>query len=185
VRYVNLKLICKNETVAPVCECLVVVGVGLCCFGRCFWVLLHIFPPIHLERASQLGDGVGQVQDLRVHLVHQGLQLVNGVQNLDALGVRVEAHLEGTRHGADPATELVLGILEALGHVVDGLVLLVLVGLHGRGGGLEGTVLALVADGMEQLAVGAQESSAVGLDLTVFLAETELNSEPVDLEIEE
>jgi len=44
-------------------------------------------------------------------------------------------------------------------------------------------VLALVADGVQQLAVGAQESSAVGLDLTMFLAETELNSEPVDLEM--
>jgi len=158
-------------------------GGGAVVFWAVFLGASTYFPPIHLERASQLGDGVGQVQDLRVHLVHQGLQLVNGVQNLDALGVRVEAHLEGTRHGADPATELVLGILEALGHVVDGLVLLVLVGLHGRGSGLEGTVLALVADGVQQLTVGAQESSAIGLDLTMFLAETELNSKPVDLEI--
>lgn len=93
-------------------------------------------------------NGIGQVQDLRVHLVHQGLQLVHRVEDLDALGVWVEAHLEGAGHAADPATELVLGILEALGHIVDGLVLLILVGLHCRRGGLEGAMLALVADGM-------------------------------------
>lgn len=156
-------------------------------FGRCFVCFACWDSPsqfLGLERAAQLLDSVGQVQDLGVHLVDQSLQLVHGVEDLDALGVRVEAHLEGTGHGADPATELVLGVLEALGHVVDGLVLLVLVRLDGRGGGLEGAVLALVADGVEQLAVGAQESGAVGLDLTVFLAETELNSEPVDLQIE-
>lgn len=159
-----------------------VAGVFLGDVFGCFYISYIYLPPIHLERASQLGDGVGQMQNLRVHLVHQSLQLVDGVQHLDALGVRVETHLEWTRHGAHPATELVLGILEALGHIVDGLVLLILVGLHGGGCGLEGAVLALVADGMEQLTVGAQESSTVGLDLTMFLAETELNSEPVNLE---
>jgi hypothetical protein len=77
--------------------------------------------------------------------------------------------------------ELLLGIFEALGDVVDGLVLLVLVGLDGCEGGLEGPVLGLVADGVQQLSVGGEQTGAVSLDLIVLLAETKLNSEPVHL----
>lgn len=114
--------------------------------------------------------------------MHQCLQLINGIENLNTFGVRIEAHLEGTRHGADPATELILGILETLSHIVDGLIFLILIRLHCSHCGLEGAMLALIADGMEQLTVGAQQTSTVGLDLTVLLAQTELNGEPVDLQ---
>lgn len=136
---------------------------------------------VALEWTPQLVNGIGQVQNLRIHLMDQCVQLVHGVQDLDALGVWVEAHLEWTRHGADPATELILGILEALGHIVDGLIFLILVRLHSCDCRLEWTMLALVANRVQQLTVGAQQTGAVGLDLAVFLAETELNSEPVDL----
>lgn len=137
----------------------------------------------HLEWTPQLLNGIGQMKYLRVHLMHQCLQLIDRVENLDAFGMRIEAHLERTRHGADPATELVLGILETLGHVVDGLIFLILIRLHGGDGGLECAMLALVADGVEQLAVGAQQTGTVGLDLTVLLAQTELDGEPVDLQV--
>lgn len=134
-----------------------------------------------LEWTPQLLDGIGKMQDFGVHLVDKSLQFVDRVEDLDAFGVRIEAHFEWTRHGAHPATELVLGILEALGYIVNGLILLILIRLHSCGSRLKGAMLALVADGMQQFTVGAQETSSVGLDLAVFLAETELNSEPVDL----
>lgn len=123
------------------------------------------------------------MKNLRVHLVHQCLQFVHRIENLNTFGVRVEAHLEGTRHGAHPTAELVLGILETLGHIVDGLILLILVGLHCSHSWLEGAMLALVADGVQQLAVGAEQTGTVGLNLTVLLAQTELHGEPVDLGI--
>lgn len=98
MRYVNLKLICINETVAPVCG-LCVYGVRFCFIcGRCIVCFACWDSPpqfLGLERAAQLLDGVGQVQDLGVHLVDQSLQLVHGIEDFDALGVRVEAHLEG------------------------------------------------------------------------------------------
>lgn len=133
------------------------------------------------EGLAQFVDGIRQVQDLSVELCHECVQLVDRVQDLDALRVRVESHLEGSRHGGHPATELLLGVLEALGDVVDGLVLLILVRLEGGGGGVEGAQLGLVADGVQELTVGGQEASAVRLDFAIFLAETELDSEPVDL----
>lgn len=119
---------------------------------------------------------------LRVHLMHQCLQFINGIENLNTFGVRIEAHLEGTRHGANPATEFILGILETLSHIVDGLIFLILIRLDSSNCGLEGTMLTLIADGMEQLTVGTQQTSTVGLHLTVLLAQTELNGEPVDLQ---
>lgn len=94
----------------------------------------------------------------------------------------VEAYFERPGHGGHPAPELVFGIFKALGYVVDGLVLLVLVGLYGGGRGFEGPVLGFVAQGVQKLSVSGQESSTVSLDGSIFFAETELNSEPVDLE---
>lgn len=93
----------------------------------------------------------------------------------------VEADLEWPGHGRDPAAELFLGILEALGDVVDWLVFLVLVGLDGGAGRVKSAVLGLVADGVQQFSVGRQQTGTVGLDFVVFLAQTELYGEPVDL----
>lgn len=121
------------------------------------------------------------MQDLGVELSHQRVQFVDRVQDLDALGVWVESDLEGARHGGHPATELLLGVLEALGHIVDGLVLLVLVRLQRGGCGVEGAQLGLVADGVQELTVGRQETGSVRLDFAIFLAQAELDSEPVDL----
>lgn len=64
------------------------------------------------------------------------------------------------------------------------MVLLVLVGLERGGGGLEGSQLGLVTEGVKELPNGRQQSCAVGLQLLVLLAETELYSEPVDLQAE-
>lgn len=133
------------------------------------------------EGLAQFVDGIRQVQDLGVELCHECVQLVYRVQDLNALRVRVESNLEGSRHGGHPATELLLGVLEALGDVVDGLVLLILVRLERSGGGVEGAQLGLVADGVQELTIGGQEASTVRLDFAIFLAETELDSEPVDL----
>lgn len=121
------------------------------------------------------------MKDLGVKLSDQRVQLVHRVQDLDPFRVRVESHLEGSRHGGHPATELLLGVLEALGHVVDGLVLLVLVRLQRRGCGVEWAQLRLVADRVQELTVGRQQTGTIGLDFTIFLAQTELDSEPVDL----
>lgn len=135
----------------------------------------------HLEGTTHLGDGIAQVQDLGVHLLDEGFQFINGVEDLNTLGVRVEADLEWAGHGRHPATELVLGISEALGHEVNGLVFLILVGLDGGGGGLEGTVLTLVAQGVQEFAVGGQETGSIGFHLSLLLAQTEFNGEPVYL----
>lgn len=121
------------------------------------------------------------MQHLGVELMHQGVQLVDGVEHLDAARVRVEAHLEWTRHGRHPAPELVLGVLEALGDIVHRLVFLVLVGLDGGDGRLEGSELGFVAQSVEQLTVGAQEAGAVGLDLSGLFAQAKFNRKPVYL----
>lgn len=134
------------------------------------------------ERLAQFVNGVRQVQDLSVELGDQCVQLVHGVEDFDALSVRVESHLERAGHGWHPAPEFLLGVFEALGHVVNGLVLLVLVWLQGRGCGVEGAQLWLVRDGVQELTVGGQQSSTVRLDFAVFLAQAELHREPVDLD---
>lgn len=143
-----------------------------------FFVLVQRFLA---ERLSQLGDRISQMQDLGVQLRHQGIELVDGVEHFNALGVWVEAYLERPGHGRDPAAELLLGILEALGDVVDWLIFLVLVGLDGGAGRLECAVLWLVTDGVQQFSVSRQQTGTVSLDFVVFLAQTELYGEPVDL----
>lgn len=55
-------------------------------------------------RVLELLDGVGKVQHFGVQLPDESLQLVDGVEHFHALRVRVEAHLEGTRHGGHPAS---------------------------------------------------------------------------------
>lgn len=116
-----------------------------------------------------------------VELRHERLQLVDRVQDLDALGVRIEADLEGTRHAGHPPTELLLGIFEALGDEVDWLILLILVRLDSCLCGVEWTVLGLVAHRVQQLAIGGQQTGTIGFDLVVFFAQAKLNCKPVNL----
>lgn len=93
----------------------------------------------------------------------------------------IEANFEGSGHGGHPTTELVFGIFETFGHIIDGLVFLILVGLDGGGSGFESTMFTFVGNGMQQFTVGGQKTSTISLDLTMFFAETEFNSKPVDL----
>lgn len=77
--------------------------------------------------------------------------------------------------------EFIFGIFETFSYIIDRLVFLVLVGLHGGGRGLKGSELRLVAERVQQLADGGQESGAVRLQLLVLLAQAELHGEPVYL----
>lgn len=88
-----------------------------------------------------------------VHLCNDGVQFVDRVKHLYSLRVWVESDLERTRHSRHPSTELLLGIFETLGHIVDGLILLVLVGLDGCRGWLEWSQLGLIAESMQKLTV--------------------------------
>lgn len=134
---------------------------------------------------AQFADRVCQVQDLCVELGDQRVHLLHGVEHLDGLRVRVEAHLEGSRHARHPSAELLFGVLEALRHIVDGLVLLVLVRLDGRLCRLEGAQLGFVADRVQQFTVGGQQTGSVRLDFAILLAQAELDGEPVDLRTNE
>ena len=82
------------------------------------------------------------------------------------------------------APELVHGVLEALCDVVDLLVGLVVVRLHGCRGRVELAQLGLVGERVEQLAVGGEQAGAVGAHLAVLPAEAELDGEPVELDWE-
>lgn len=95
----------------------------------------------------------------------------------------IETYFEGSGHSGYPTTELVLGIFETFGYVVNGLVFLILIGLYGGGCGFECTMFTFVGDGMQQFAVRGQETSTISLDLAMFFAQTEFNSEPVDLNV--
>lgn len=55
-------------------------------------------------RAFELLEGVGKMQHLGVELPDKRLQLVHGVEDFHTLRVRVEAHLEGSRHGRHPTS---------------------------------------------------------------------------------
>lgn len=135
------------------------------------------------KRLLQLLYGVGQVHHFCSELRHESLQLFDWVQlnDLDALGVGVEADFEGARHLCNPLAELLLGVFEAFGDEVDWLVLLILVRLDCGGCRVEWTVFWLVTHGMQQLAVSGQQTGAVRFDFVVFLAQAELNCEPVNL----
>ena len=80
------------------------------------------------------------------------------------------------------APELVHGVLEALRDVVDLLVGLVVVRLHGGRGRVELAQLGLVGERVEQLAVGGEQAGPVGADFAVLPAEAELDGEPVELD---
>lgn len=77
--------------------------------------------------------------------------------------------------------EFVFGIFEALGYVVDGLVLLILVGLNRSGSRVEGPMFRLVTEGVQQFTNGREHSRTIHLQLLVLLAETEFNGKPVYL----
>lgn len=127
-------------------------------------------------------DGVREVKHLCVQLVHQWLQLLYGIQYLDPSRVWVEPDLEGSGHLGDPPSEFVFHVVDAVGHVVDGLIFLILVGLDSGGSGIEWSVLWLVRESVEELSVGAEESSSVHFGFAAFFAETEFYCEPVNLE---
>lgn len=55
-------------------------------------------------RSPHFVDSVSEVQHLCVQLPDEGIQLLHGVEDLDALCVRVEADLEWSRHGGHPAS---------------------------------------------------------------------------------
>ena len=72
--------------------------------------------------------------ELDVELRHGALEPLHTVEDLDGLCVGVEPDFEWSRHAGHPTAELLLGVVEAVCHVVDWLVVLVLnkrVGLHG------------------------------------------------------
>lgn len=100
-------------------------------------------------------DGVREVQHLCVQLLHQGFQFLHGIQYLDPSCMRVEPDLEGSGHLGDPPSELVLHVLNAVSHVVDRLVLLVLVGLDSGASRVEWSVFWFVGEGVQELSVGA------------------------------
>lgn len=101
-------------------------------------------------------DGIRQVKNLGVELVHKRFKLRNIIEHFDATGVRIESHLERPRHGRHPTPELVFHVVKALRHIIDGLVLLVLVRLHRGGCRLERPQLWLVAERVQELAVCAE-----------------------------
>lgn len=80
-----------------------------------------------------------------------------------------------------PTAEFLFGILEALRHEVDRLVILILVLLNGGGLWLERSMLAFAArERVKELAVGGQKAGAVGFHIRPFLAEAELDGEPIN-----
>lgn len=110
------------------------------------------------------------MQHFGVQLRHERFQFVDRVQDLNTFGVRIEANFEWTRHAGDPSTELLLGIFEAFGDEIDGLIFLILIRLNSCLCWVEWTVLGLVAYSVQQLAVGRQQTGAICFDLVVFLA---------------
>lgn len=75
-----------------------------------------------------------------------------------------------------------LGIFEALSHVVHGLVLRDGVLLEGRFGRVERPQLRLAANGVLELAERRQEAGTIGFQGSVLPAESELDGEPVALQ---
>ena len=76
---------------------------------------------------------------------------------------------------------LLLGVLEALGDVVDRLVLGDGVFLQGSLGWLKGSLLRLIREAVLQLPEGRQQPGAVSLQFTVLATHSELHSEPIAL----
>lgn len=80
-----------------------------------------------------------------------------------------------------PTAEFLFGILEALRHEVDRLVILILVLLNGGGLWLERPMLAFAArERVKKLPVGGQKAGTVGFHIRPLLAEAEFDGEPVN-----
>ena len=75
-----------------------------------------------------------------------------------------------------------LHVVEALGHVVDGLVVLVVVLLYARLARVKLALLGHVGQGVVQLTKGRQQPGPVGPHLAVLTAQAELHGEPVQLQ---
>ena len=71
----------------------------------------------------QASNGIGEDLHIRLDLVGKPGQLFLLVENLDPLGVRVVNQAEGALECGSVLADLLLGILEALSHKVQGLVL--------------------------------------------------------------
>lgn len=122
---------------------------------------------------------------LATNVAHQIGELRLRVQNLNALGVRVVAHSEGTRDGVGVLDHLLDRFVEAVGHVVDRLVLgdgvLLFTGLLR----LKVTQLGFVRQTVLELSKRGQQSRAVSFEFAILTAQAELDREPEALEIDD
>ena len=87
-------------------------------------------------------------------------------------------------HGSDReliVPDFILHVVERLGHEVDLLEVLVIVGLDSGHVGVEGQYLRLVGHGVLELPVGRQETGPVGPQLAALTAQPELDREPIQL----
>ena len=117
---------------------------------------------------------------LGVELRNETLEPLDTVEHLDTLGVRIESDLEWSAHGAHPTSEFVFSIFEALGDVVNRLIVLILIRLYSCRRWIESAMLALVAQRVNEFTIRGQQSGAVCFDLLTFLAEAKFNGEPID-----
>lgn len=78
------------------------------------------------ERGLHFVEGVRDVGKLDVELGYRTFEPLDAVKDLDLLRVRVVPDLERPRHRRYPAPELLLRVLEAVGHVVNRLIFLIL-----------------------------------------------------------
>lgn len=95
--------------------------------------------------------------------------------------IELAEHYAAMIHKSACIPEFVLGVLETFGHEIYGLVLLVLVRLHGRQGRFERPEFGFAGHGVQEFAVSGQQPGAVRLHLAVFLTQTEFDREPVHL----
>lgn len=80
-----------------------------------------------------------------------------------------------------PTAEFLFGILEAIRHEVDRLVILILVLLNGGGFWLERSMLAFAArERVKKLPIGGQKAGTVGFHIRPLFAEAEFDGEPVN-----
>lgn len=80
-----------------------------------------------------------------------------------------------------PTAKFLFGILEAIRHEVDRLVILILVLLNGGGFWLERSMLAFAArERVKKLPIGGQKAGTVGFHIRPLFAEAEFDGEPVN-----
>jgi len=103
------------------------------------------FQSIFSSLLLKAGDGIGEDLHIRLDLVGKPGQLLLFVEDLNPLGVGVVNQAEGALEGGGILANPFLGILEALGHKVQGLVLGDRVLLCGGLEGIKGQQLGLGA----------------------------------------